>query len=364
MRFRALQVDPANQRWLQLFREMWPAYRQWYFEKAAERPTLVACAEALERHMPELVPTWRDLSALSGAGEDAARILSLYNPPPYIFGCSQAVWAGEQPFLIRNYDFSPALAEGVILHTSWPGARVLGMSDCLWGLVDGLNEHGLAVSLTFGGRKETGDGFGIPLILRYVLQVARNCSEAVEILERVPSHMSYNVIALDARGEYALVEMAPDRPVRVRRAKLSTNHQQPEDWPGYAARSKTLERARFIAERLADDTETAESFTERFADDPLYHTDYDRSFGTLYTAVYEPKARRAEYIWPGFLSRQSIDKFREGEAQITLGGGQVQVDETLYQPASQGPPAAADWQKFVVDAPGDWQKYLPDWMRP
>ena len=30
-----------------------------------------------------------------------------------------------------------------------------------------MNEYGLVVALSFGGSREVGDGFGIPLILRY-----------------------------------------------------------------------------------------------------------------------------------------------------------------------------------------------------
>ncbi len=66
---------------------------------------------------------------------------------------------------MRNYDYSPAAFDRVILHTNWQGRRVLGTSDGLWGLVDGMNDAGLAISLTFGGRQIVGDGFGLPLIL-------------------------------------------------------------------------------------------------------------------------------------------------------------------------------------------------------
>ena len=62
----------------------------------------------------------------------------------------------------------------------------MGTSDGLWGLVDGMNDAGLAVSLTFGGRRVVGDGFGVPLILRYVLQTCATADEAGEVLARVP----------------------------------------------------------------------------------------------------------------------------------------------------------------------------------
>ncbi len=362
MRFRALRIGSSNLRWRQIFHEFWPAYRRWYLkESEGARPSLEECERALRRHMPELLPTWKELSATEGGDETAARMLSLYRPPGYIFGCSQAVWVRDEPFLIRNYDYSPSLAEGVILHTEWQKTKVMGMSDCLWGLVDGVNEHGVAVSLTFGGRKETGDGFGIPLILRYVLQLARSVGEAVEILERVPSHMSYNVLVLDEAGRHALVELAPDRPPKTSQGKFSTNHQRPGDWPDYARRTRTVERAQFIAKRLDDAEETADHFVELFADDPLYHTGFEEAFGTLYTGIYRPKRRRAEYVWPGFLSRQSVGNFREGEAHVVYGDAQLEVEETLYPSATAAAPV--EWHNFLVHTPQEWLKYLPEFMR-
>jgi hypothetical protein len=44
--------------------------------------------------------------------------------------------------------------------TSWTGRRVIGMSDCLWGLPHGVNDAGLAASLrsTGGLTSETDSG--------------------------------------------------------------------------------------------------------------------------------------------------------------------------------------------------------------
>ena len=62
------------------------------------------------------------------------------------------------------------------------------MSDCLWGLLDGINDAGLAVSLTFGGRRDVGDGFAIPLVMRYLLETCDTVDEARAALERIPVH--------------------------------------------------------------------------------------------------------------------------------------------------------------------------------
>jgi hypothetical protein len=38
-----------------------------------------------------------------------------------------------------------------VSYTSWTGRRVIGMSDCLWGLPHGVNDAGLAASLRSAG---------------------------------------------------------------------------------------------------------------------------------------------------------------------------------------------------------------------
>ena len=162
--------------------------------------------------MPELVPTWQRLTDLLGDDPEAAAALALWNPPPFLTGCSQAAVLPGGPALIRNYDWDFRLFDAVVARTAYAGRRVLGMLDCLWGLLDGVNDAGLAVSLTFGGRPQVGEGFGIPLVIRYVLQTCQTTEEAMQVLRRIPVHMSYNVTALDRAGQRATAYLAPDRP--------------------------------------------------------------------------------------------------------------------------------------------------------
>ena len=135
---------------------------------------------------------------------DAGPALALWNPPPFLTGCSQAAVLPGGPALIRNYNWDYRLFDAVVARTAYTGhRRVLGTLDCLWGLLDGINDAGLAVSLTFGGRPQVGEGFGIPLVIRYVLKVCGTVEEAVRVLCRVPVHMSYNVTILDGSGRWA-----------------------------------------------------------------------------------------------------------------------------------------------------------------
>ncbi len=238
--------------------------------------------------MPELLATYRRLVELAGGSDQIARFLSLYCPTPYIAGCSQAVWTRGEPFLIRNYDFHPALWEATVLHTCWNGRRVVSMCDCLWGALDGMNDAGLAVSLAFGGREIVGDGFGVALILRYILEFCESSSEAVAVLRRIPCHMAYNVTVLDKTGQYATVFISPDRsPVVLKRA-IATNHQGSIDWPEHALATASVDREHVMSARLHDEQETRERFASRFLEPPLFQGWQRQAWKTLYTATLLP----------------------------------------------------------------------------
>lgn len=310
--FRSISEATPGDKWLWLFKQLWPSYKKWFLkEGAGARPKFLACERALREHMPELMPTYERLVDLAGGGDLEARFLSLYQPTPYLTGCSQAVWTRDRPRLIRNYDYNPDMWEGVLFHTSWNGRQVIAMSDCLWGVLDGINDAGLSVSLAFGGRKAVGSGFGIPLILRYILEFCETTHEAEKVLARIPSHMSYNVTVLDAQGRHRTVFVAPDRAPIITHKHLATNHQEQVEWHEHALATGTVDRAHFLALRLNDPKETADRFSARFLEPPLYSSRFDHGWGTLYTAAYDPTSLSATYDWPGYQLHQSISNFDE-----------------------------------------------------
>ena len=217
---------------------------------------------------------------------------------------------------MRNYDYSPFHIEGSVLMTRWNSRRVIATGDCLWGVLDGLNDSGLAVSLTFGGRRVVGDGFGVPLLLRYVLETCDETAEAVAALRRVPSHMAYNVTVLDASGAFRTLFLAPDREPVVRQLPAVTNHQGKVEWHQHARATASLERERFLFARLADVDETPDDFVRAFSRPPLYSTSYGRGYGTLYTAVLRPQAGQIEYRWADQHWHASFDDFPTGTRHV------------------------------------------------
>ena len=293
------EAEPGP-RWRALYHATWPAYRLWYTREGLDvRPSLRECRRALSQYLPELMPTWERLCRLSADDPVAGRMLSMWGLPLFPVGCSQVVVPGGQPTLIRNYDYDLSLFEGVIASTNYTGhRRVLGTSDMLWGLLDGMNEDGLAISLTFGGRPGGGEGFGVPIVLRYVLETCATVEQAVDALRRIPVAQSYNVALVDTCGSHATVFVAPDQPAVVSRLHATTNHRLDRvEHPTTAARFNSVGRLARL-QQLRTDGASNEQLVDAMLQPPMRNDQFDIGFGTLYTAKYDPSAGTATWYWP------------------------------------------------------------------
>ena len=318
--FQAVEEAFPGEKWLAHYRAALPGYRSWFAsEGELKRPSLPECRAALQTYMPEFVPLWEHLIEIAKADENDARLLSFYCPAPYLSGCSQAVWTRYTPVLVRNYDYMPELCEGRIMKTHWFNSGVIASTDCLWGVLDGMNEQGLSVSLAFGGEESVARGFGIPLILRYVLEFCTNVEEAVRVLNRIPAHMAYNITLLDAYGQVRTVEITPHLAPTITYKPLAVNHQGAFELSKYALFSRSYERQQAIISKLYDPLSSIESFVNAFEYSPLFASDYAQGFGTLYTAIYNPQLRAMEYRWPNQVRMyQSFAFFEERQLWVSL----------------------------------------------
>jgi len=322
--FRSVSECAPGPKWRGIFESGWPGWSTWLGSAAggplggAERP--IQAERALRRHMPEMARVWERLVETAGADERAAQFLTFWTPPRYLVHCAQAVLVDQDgPVLVRNYDLDPALNEGCLLDSAWLGRRVMGMVEGMAGLADGMNAAGLAVSLAFGGRPAIGRGFGIPLIVRYLLEVCSDVTDALEALRLLPCHMSYNLTLVDRQGRHATVLLAPDRPPIVTEVRLATNHQLGVEWPRHARMTRTIEREVSLARTLADPGTDRHALRDAFLSAPLHSLRYGEGFGTVYTAVYRPAEASMELAWPGLAPlRQQFEGFAEGERTITF----------------------------------------------
>ena len=293
------EAEPGS-RWRALYDATGPAYRRWYLREGSDaRPSLPECRGALARYLPELVPIWERLRRLSRDDAVSARMLSMWRVPPFNAGCSQVVLPGEDPVLVRNYDYDPDLFEAVIASTDYSGhRRVIGTSDMLWGLLDGMNEEGLVVSLTVGGRPDVGVGFAIPIVVRYLLETCATVELAVSALRRIPVSQSYNIALIDSAGEHATVFVAPGQPAEVSGLHATTNHRlDVVEHPAHSARFNSVGRLSRLETLRTGDPSTTQLVAAMLAP-PLRNTRFDVGFGTLYTAEYRPAAGVATWHWP------------------------------------------------------------------
>ncbi|MDT0347616.1 C45 family peptidase [Streptomyces litchfieldiae] len=273
-----------------------------------------AAREQFAEHLPELLPVL-DLLVSQGEGQPGLTALlaevGLRNP---FRACSQI--GGVAGTLLRNYDWDLGEAERTIVSSTLL-RPVIGTAEGLWGLLDGMNDAGLAISLTYGGRPVHGPGFGIPVVLRYVLETCETVLQALAVLGRVPIATAQNVTVVD-RDEAVTVHLGPDiAPTRAADA-CATNHQHlplPEE---QARTSSTYRRLETV--RAAGESGDPDAIVAALLRPPLHEYDEETGYGTMYTAAYRPAEGRVTYHWPAQDAwEQSFKAFDPGSRKITYG---------------------------------------------
>ena len=151
------------------------------------------------------------------------------------------------------------------------------MSDCLWGLLDGINDAGLAVSLAFGGRRATGPGFAIaadrPLPARDLRHDRRRPSRVLRA--RCPVQASYNLTIARCRAAHAATARSlPTAAPRLAPAAVATNHQRHRR-VARARRRRPQRRARGPPARPARRPGDREERLSAFLAPPLHNSAYD-----------------------------------------------------------------------------------------
>lgn len=365
LQFDAVAEARPGPAWKARWDRSWPAYEAWWMASGGDNgPPRAACEAALAKHMPELVPVHERLTALAGGSDRAARFLSTWCPPAYLGGCSLAARADAgEVRLLRNYDLSPNLNEGLLLRTEWTGMPVMGMVEFLWGLSDGINGAGLSMALAYGGSGTVGEGFGITTILRYVLETCADLDEALAVLARVPSHMAYNLVLADRHGNTSAVELRPGGGLRQRDQSIATNHQGGGPAPDRPAFTRTLARQERLESLFASEVAPA-GLSEAFLAEPLFQRNYAQGFGTLFTTEYDPAAGAMTLLWPDDRWRQTLEDFKPGsrlvhyEEQATESDGLAATLE-LVRPFL---PSSSQWQLDTwlaanIDGAPDWQAF-------
>ncbi|GHG99400.1 C45 family autoproteolytic acyltransferase/hydolase [Streptomyces rubradiris] len=304
--FHAIEIgDGGDGRWAERVRPAMVGAPDWLTEQGRTPEGAARARRLFEEHMPELVPA---LDRLAGQlpSPQARTLLTMAEVRPFFSGCTQI---GREGTLLRNYDFAPEHCEGTIVSSRFL-RPVIGMQEAGWGLLDGMNDAGLAVSLTFGGRYVHGPGFALPIVLRYLLETCRTVDDALDSLRTIPIAIPQNVTLVDP-GRTVTVHVGPDIPLTETPDSCAANHQHlpvPDE-----QERVTRTQARLAAVR-ATGIDVAAMLRP-----PLYQGAYDEWLGTVYTAEYRPEEGRVTYHWPEASWEHSFDGFSPGTLTVTLG---------------------------------------------
>lgn len=246
----------------------------------------------MNQYMPELLPDYDAILSAIPEQPDRAQLVAQYNLQPFFSGCSNSISTRlGYPTLIRNYDFPIHDFSGVFRYEPLSeGGWIIGSAESGWGYLDGMNHHGLAVAITFGGKYTVSDGFSIPIIVRYLLTTSRSVPEAVERLRALPHRLAQNLLLLDREGRYSVVYTSSEGVSVDEGLICTTNHQRVVK--DLLVEHDTITRYNHLF-RKAGNLSSSDFFEH-----PLYCSNFSDGYGTLYTVELNPHTLEAHYHWP------------------------------------------------------------------
>lgn len=136
------------------------------------------------------------------------------NIPVEIRGCTAFAYSKDARVIYgRNNDLPPYLRDGSKSEIYAPknGNRFNITTSSFINGEEGLNEHGLAVAMTFvmTDLKRIRAGFNSCFIVRYLLEKANNTKQAISRLWDLPIASNCNILLADKEGRMVVVECTP-----------------------------------------------------------------------------------------------------------------------------------------------------------
>ncbi len=111
----------------------------------------------------------------------------------------------------RSYEFNHTQTDMRLVTTRVQGyAAHTGFSEVLFGRDDGLNEHGLCVTMSAGAPMAPTEPGGCMFwaLVRTVLDRCATVDEAIDLVQSIPISFNLNLILADRSGQAALMEIA------------------------------------------------------------------------------------------------------------------------------------------------------------
>jgi predicted choloylglycine hydrolase len=182
-------------------------------------------------------------------------------------------------------------------------AAHLGFSLLQFGRIDGINEHGLCVTMSAGCPQvePVEDGCRFWAVIRTVLDRCQSVPEALEVVQSIPISFHLNLLLTDKHGESALIEMFASKraikrigPESKEQTIWSTNHYNLPEMIEYDRGRMWMSVARYqkIGSVLQNpDSKISKEQLRELLSKPVpeglcchYYKDY---FGTLWSEIFD-----------------------------------------------------------------------------
>lgn len=283
-------------------------------------------------------------------GLDSHRVLyyamSYLKPACSQIALSKTKTDDEHVLLIRNYEFTHWAEDFILARTKVDGKYShMGTSELFFGRDDGINEEGLAISMSACGqpvgavkemRRPSKEGLQFWVAIRGVLENCRNVDEGIDYLRKFPLASNVNFILADKNNKLGLFNIIDgDIDIEIRDEKSKdgflhiTNHfdQYKMEEYGQLAMDNSLKRYEMIDEfvrskdRLTRD-EIKAFLLEKYPRG-LSFNDYDGFFGTTKSIIMDCSDGSLEILWGGrkenlWNKYKILEKLEDGERKIFL----------------------------------------------
>jgi predicted choloylglycine hydrolase len=230
--------------------------------------------------------------------------------------------AEGKPLVARNYEFSHEAEDFSLVRTSVKGKYThLGTSGLSFGRDDGLNEHGLSVTMSSCGfpvgalpfmRSPVLKGLQFWAVIRALLENCKDVNEALAYLKGMPIAYNLNLMLADKSGNAALFETLDGRAAFKKisadtedQLLYATNHAVLSELMPYEPEVMihSVKRCEYLEQQLTGKTgitreELKAMLLSMYPDGLCFHF-YEEYFGTTKSMVISPVDGTIELCWGG-----------------------------------------------------------------
>ncbi|MCG8328413.1 MAG: C45 family autoproteolytic acyltransferase/hydrolase [Chitinophagales bacterium] len=167
----------------------------------------------LQRYYPEVVEEIKGFAkGIQDSDENLAAFLLSIGVLDSTAQCSVFAFKNDnEVFFGRNYDMLFAFKKFTESSLIVPQNKYayIAQSDVFIGRVDGVNEKGLAIAISFVNGTSVAPGINFHFVVRKVLEDCATTAQAIQLIESIPVSTNNNFIIADQKGHLVVVESSP-----------------------------------------------------------------------------------------------------------------------------------------------------------